>query len=558
LRAEGTLERAAILTLLALLPWIMLAVNGDWIYSGSGLIDPWLYHGYFHHYPDYVSTLHPGKYYGTRLAWILPGYAAYHLFPPHAANLVLHLTFYYAATAALYRAATLLTASRAAALISACVFATTTPVIVAFGWDYVDISVITYTAIALWAIVEAGRARRRSLLIAVSGAASACIVHSNLGALLLTPTVAIAYWYTHSARRWSDPLVFGLAAIGITLLFGVCNVLAGGRFFFFIDSVQWLAANIATDTYVPVPPLQWPGSARYLIPLTGVCGAAGAFAARRDAGTRTALLMQVWLMAAFIGYDAVLRGGLLQTQYYVSWFLPLAALGIAVAVSGRGVSTRAALAIAAAIAVLQAGTFGGLARQLRLSVLDRAAVTARAPIEMALAAAALLTIGVMAWRGRRAASAIAIGAAIVLADLVVTPNLNYAPSTSGQSQFDAVQQTLAFIDAYVPAGSKPFFWIPADGPLSGYYTSLASTHLYLGSLVSLTYPRFRDGSKDTPKPGSTLEPGAYVIVTAEARPDKAAVNDELNRYDLSAEIVASTTVRTDQVRFVLTLLHVLR
>ena len=556
-RAE-TFEHAAIPALLALLPWIVLAANANWIYSGPGWIDPWVYHGYFHNYPEYVSDFFRGRYYGTRLAWILPGYAAYHLLPPHAANLVLHFAFYYAAIAALYRTATLLTGSRGAALIGACAFATTTPVLVAFGWDYVDIGVITYTAIALWAIVEAGRARRRSLLVAVSGAAAACIVHSNVGGALLVPSVAIAYWCTHTGKRWTDPVLFGAAAIAITGLFGLCNLLAGGPFLFFLDSVQWLAANAATDTYVPVPPLLWPGSARFVIPFVGLAGAAGTFAARRTPGTRTALLMQLWLMAAFVGYDAVLRGGLIQTQHYVSWFLPLAACGIAVAVERTAVSLKSSLSIAATMVLLQAAAIGGLAQWLRTSVANRAGASRLADIEMTVAIAVLLTIAVIAWRGRRTASVLVIAASVVVADVVVTPNLGDLPSDSGRSQFDAAEQTRAFIDANVPVGSKPLFWIPADAPLNAYYTSLVSTHLYLGSLVSLTYPRFRDETRDTPKPGSSLEPGAYVIVTAEAEPDKSALNEELNRYSLGAEIVASTTIRTDRVSFVLTLLHVVR
>jgi hypothetical protein len=162
----------------------------------------------------------------------------------------------------------------------------------------------------------------------------------------------------------------------------------------------------------------------------------------------------------------------------------------------------------------------------------------------------------VAWRARRTAHAVLIAAALVLADFIVTPNLAYVPSGSGRSQFDAVQQTLAFIDAHVPPRSRLLFWIPADAPLGAYYDSIASTHLYLGSLVSLTYPRLRDETKDAPKAGAELEPGAYVVITADRTPDPAALADELGHYNRSAEIVASAPVRTERANFVLTLLRV--
>jgi hypothetical protein len=532
----------------------MLAISSDWIYSGAGLIDAWLYHGYFHRYPDYVSILYPGKYYGTRLAWILPGYAAYQLLPAHAANLTLHLAFYYAAVAALYRATTLLT-SRSAALISTCAFATATPTIVAFGWDHVDISVITYTAVALWAMIEAATARHRSLFIAASGAATACIVHSNLAAVLLGPAVVIAYLCTHTGKRWTDPVLFGAGAIGATAMLGLCNLLAGGPFFFFVDSIRYVLTNVGTDTFVPVPPLQWPGSARLLIPLTGLLGAVGTFVAGRNVATRAALLMQLWLLAAFVAYDMKF-GGLLQTQYYVSWFLPLAAIGIAAAVYRGASSVRASLMIATAITVLQAITFGGWALRLQLGLLNRVGGPRIRGIEMALAAALLLTISVTAWRARRPVHAFVIAATVVLADVLVTPNLAYVPSGSGRSQFDAVQQTLTFIDAHVPRRSAPLFWIASDAPLGAYYDSLASTHLYLGALVSLTYPRLRDDTKDAPRGGSSLEPGDYVVVPAESTPDATALAEELGHYSLRADIVASVPVHTERASFVLTLLHV--
>src|SRR5690349_11859733 len=278
------LPPALAVIVIALLPWTLMSVSSYWIYTDMGYIDPWLYHGYFHRFPEFVSRLYPGTYYGTRLAWILPGYAAYQLFSPHTANLVLHLGFYYTAVAALYRTGTLL-GSAPAALVASVAFGTSMPVLAALGMDYVDGAVITYALVGIWAVVEASRGTRRGLLLTTAGAAAACVVHSNLGAAFLCPTIVVAYWFSHSRKHWTDAALFVAGGVLLTAALGVANVLAGGPFLFFMSSVRWAAASLGTQPFIPVPPLKWPGSARFVVPLTGVAAAAGAYVARRIPAT---------------------------------------------------------------------------------------------------------------------------------------------------------------------------------------------------------------------------------------------------------------------------------
>jgi hypothetical protein len=534
-----------------LLPLLMLAVSTDWVYSAAGLIDAWLYHGFFHLLDEFAPTNFGRTYYATRLAWILPGYAAYHLMPPHAANLILHLTFFYIAIAAMYRTAAVLT-TPAAALISTCAFATATPTIVAFGWDYVDGAVMAYTLVALWAVIEASVRQRHGALILVSGAAAACIVHSNLAAALLIPTIGIAYWHTHRQRNWRDVGWFVCGAVIATSALGACSMATGGDFLFFLPSVRWASNSIGTQTFDPAPPLKWPGSARFVVPLVGIVAVFSAFGVTRTTATRTTSLMLAWLIAAFIGYDWGTSGAMLQTQYYVSWFLPLGFLGLAAALAP--VSTGSSVMISAAIVAVDLPSLVLMPNQLHQYAV--AALGQRMPvIEIAVVGATLLIGAAMGvWRIRIQPAVLA--AVFVAANFVATTNLGYGITREGRSQFDTVQQTLAFIRSHVPAPARPLFWIQAGSRNSHYFDSLASTYLYMYSLVSFTYPSLLDESGRFPKPGSEIERGSYVLVTSDMPVDPAAIDREVQRYGMQAAVVASMPVRAEGTSFMLTLLRI--
>jgi hypothetical protein len=303
-----------------------------------------------------------------------------------------------------------------------------------------------------------------------------------------------------------------------------------------------------------VPPLKWPGSARFIMPLIGVCAAAGAFASRRTAATRTALFMLVYLGVVFAAFDWALSGGLFQIQYYVSWFLPLAFFGVAAALAPMGLSMVGAVGISGCIVALQASAVAGVPKTLHSALIDRAGVGSIVA-EITLAGAALMAIAIVSWRGRRTTHAVILALCMVVADFVAAPNLDFGPSVHGRSQFQAVQQTMAFIRAYVPPRSQPLFWIAA-GKNASYFASLASTHLYLYSLMGHDYPRLPDDARKYPRAGATLEPGDYVIITADTEADPASVERELRRFGLHGRFIVSEPVRTDDTSFVLTLLRV--
>jgi hypothetical protein len=150
----GRLARLAPYALLAGLPLLLFAANPSWVYSQPGTIDPWIYQGFFRALPDYQSRLFPGTYYGSRLSWVLPGYCAYRLLPPFAANLALHLGVFYLAVFSFYSLAAR-TVSRRAALLGAVLLGCNPLILQEVGGDYVDGVGVAYALLALALLARA-------------------------------------------------------------------------------------------------------------------------------------------------------------------------------------------------------------------------------------------------------------------------------------------------------------------------------------------------------------------------------------------------------------------
>ncbi len=90
LAAAATLVAAILSTAL-----LELAINPNlFVTPGlNGMIDPWVYTGFFLSLPSFLRMF-PETYYGSRLSVLLPGFLAHGMFPPLVASYVLHLTLY--------------------------------------------------------------------------------------------------------------------------------------------------------------------------------------------------------------------------------------------------------------------------------------------------------------------------------------------------------------------------------------------------------------------------------------------------------------------------------
>jgi hypothetical protein len=247
---------------LALLPWLVLAVTSAWMFNPWDGIDPWIYLGYFLNYPRYVAELFPDRYYGSRLPWVLPGYCLHALFDPLTARYVLHIGFYYLAVFSLYAILRKSVGSRSALLV-AVLFGTHSYFLLAIGRDYVDGAGITYFLLALLCISRAVTSPRPHLWLMASGAAAAAMFYCNAFLAVFIPLPPAFYLYqvhkglTSATLRGALQLALWLAsgALLVTLLLGVVSYLVGGGFWFYWPSLQFIGGTSPRDHATPI--LSW-------------------------------------------------------------------------------------------------------------------------------------------------------------------------------------------------------------------------------------------------------------------------------------------------------------
>ena len=237
---------------LLVLPAVVTIAVPDWMYSVTHAIDAWVYHGFFRHLETYATTMFPPTYYGARLAWIVPGYVAYHVFSPVAAAVILHLTFYCIAVWSLYLIVRRIAGS-SSALFSAIAFGLYLPAIRALGWDYVDGAVIAYTLLTL-ALLLASLERCRRWLTFASGLAAGAMLHSNIGAAFMFPSILI--WFLPDRTRtwqWRPLLVqlvwWGAGIVACTVMLSLVSVSVGGNWDFFMPSFRWMIQQRLTNPW---------------------------------------------------------------------------------------------------------------------------------------------------------------------------------------------------------------------------------------------------------------------------------------------------------------------
>jgi hypothetical protein len=321
---------------LILLVTIIQVVSGpSWIYS-SGFVDHWIYHGYFLNLRYLLATF-PKNYYGSRLAWVLPGLLAHSIFGPLLANAVLRLYLLFIATLSCFFLIRRSYGVRCA-LISTLLFCSYPDLLAAVGWDYVDGAVVAYSLLGLEELGAAAclfqQERRMAFLrCGLAGVAFAAASHSNLTVILLFPMITL--WFL--ARAGVKGLILAPAAASgfglLTFVLGLVNVLFGGPFPYFLGSLWVLRGYSVSVKMFRVPLQKWIGSAWWLVIPVAACLVSAAFVfdmilkRQRDSETSKRIADCGLLLAVFAVFLALyLRGNLmLQVPYYSSYlaiFLP--------------------------------------------------------------------------------------------------------------------------------------------------------------------------------------------------------------------------------------------
>jgi hypothetical protein len=201
-------------------------------FAPVGFLDPWYYTGYFLHFRYLVHTFGP-TYYVSRLPWILPGLAAFHLAPPEAASVILNLAIVSVSAVSLYWAVRWFYGAPAGA--TAAVLLVTNPYFMStVCWDYPNGPSIAYAFAALAFAVRPNGARLvNSALVGVLLALSG-LTHLSAASMLVA-IAAIPLWrYRHNIREILRECAY-MAAGAAAVVLALCPVsqLLIGRWTYF-------------------------------------------------------------------------------------------------------------------------------------------------------------------------------------------------------------------------------------------------------------------------------------------------------------------------------------
>ena len=331
----------ALLPILAL-PLLILRADDTWLFAYSatpgppgcmgcehGYIDPWVYFGYFLDLTHHLLTFRTG-YFGGRLPWIVPGYLAYHFFPPLVAPYVLHLAFYWVALVSLYLILKH-TVSQRAALLTALLMGCHSYFLWAIGWDYVNGAAITYILLTLCALTYTARSERPRRWLMLSGVIFGAAIYCQLFLINFSPLFALYYYFARKEygrgpfRSAFRPFAHGFLAL--TFLFCVFNVVfKAAPLFFIIPSLSRAARYVGAGDRWYDPSYKWITSAIWLLFPAVVLIGALLFVSRRDARTRGGFpfFWQIYfVLSTVIMLLWQLQGQpIFQVAYYASYLIP--------------------------------------------------------------------------------------------------------------------------------------------------------------------------------------------------------------------------------------------
>lgn len=235
--------------LLLVIAWpLLLLINPAWVFTrpinqATFLADAWIYWGYFRSYRLYSGIL-PDHYFQERLAWVLPGTAAYRLFPPLIANYVLHLGVYLLATVSLY-VAIKYALGRKTALIVTLIIGSYTQFLQSVGWDYPDGIGIAYLSLLIAMLVLA---QRRAVWLIGAGVALVLVINAQLSWAPPAAVICAGCLIADTARNKRPILpTVGYLLVGILLAGGILTAIfytLNGRWWILENSIRWAGSHV--------------------------------------------------------------------------------------------------------------------------------------------------------------------------------------------------------------------------------------------------------------------------------------------------------------------------
>lgn len=495
-------ERIHHLAGLSALPIVVAFLYPNWFVSQFGW-DAWFYTGFFLNYPDYISTQYPATYYGSRLAWILPGFVAHSLLPPVAAAYVLHVGVWYLAVFSLYATASRLFGARAG-LLAALLMGAYDHFLMAVGWDYVDGAGLAYCLLTTYLLTRGAQAEDCRSWAFLAGVSSAAAIHTNLMLILWIAPLAVYFAIVRGPRPSRRLLKdLGLCAlfaaaggVVLTLLLGGINLAAGGVFLFFMPSIhfaRWYDA-LPNEHKDLRPLLKWITVSWWMvIPAAALCAALvqSALEALRhaeEANSRNVLAVSSYLLIALV-VVLTLRGDVAAFFYYGSYFIGPSFLAVSMLFrDAQTLSLKTFVTLVGTVTALLLLDLGFQQRILLVKPLLNAGVLPpKLPLESVQAAVALtLMLGAVALSSagfRRIKSSVCVVTGVVLA-FVVLPPFNKAINSPDYAR---VVEGMRVVRSLSVSG-RPRFWFDAKDRLQVYYYSVASISSPGYRIINETFP----------------------------------------------------------------------
>jgi len=602
---QARFNNAIDIIILLLIPAFLCLAVPDWIFAHIGGIDSYVYLGYFRNFSHHI-TVFSGTYYGTRLAFIIPGYICYKIFPPLIANYILHLGFYYLALFSLYFILRIMV-NRRAALLAAAFMGFYPYFLAATGWDYIDGAGIAYLLLTVLLLTLAAKnsqmtqipgqkqhssaiiSKKHGLLLFLVGVSFAALIYTNTFLLIMTPSLVL-YYFAIRPQSWNlllkSVLIAGSGAMLATILFGIVNVAAGGTFLFFgvsfytagsllIHSNPWLLPGCAWLLRVPfmIFPFFIFLTSLLFIMVSLVRVKSGLFAMNsllqvaRDNIFSLCHLLNFLLMLSM----QLLGKSVFQLPYYASYLLPTACLaaGAQLTASLSRFSKSQYAALATVTIVLLAGYYLIYYHTPLRSLMDHAdsiwyvsAMLVVGALCLLLAATQIRAIKVLFWG---LAFLLFTSANITLlptdANVKLFPSsyapLNYCACEQRQQNFLAVIKSDDIIRTHDTTGNLRF-WYSITDPLGDLYMSIASTRLWAYRLINDKFPDIAEA--DYPfhqREAATVQipPGTEIVILSGDKDAFSKANAGLNRLGLQATLIGTEQITQGPINFTMTFIR---
>jgi hypothetical protein len=550
---------------IVLLPFVLLAINDNWVFSKPVWIDRWIYSGFHLHLPEFLRAF-GNTYYASRLPWTAAGWVLHSVFDDATALCVLHFAVFYLAVFSLYAAVRAIFANNAAAGAAALLMGTHTYFLMAVGWDYVDGASLACMLAGFAALAGAAIMPHWRLAAFLWGVSVCAMVSMYILLVLLVPVQIGLFLLLNRFRGKRSNLaataLFVAGGLVAMLLLGLINWLFGGPFHYWMGQINSLLGVANNRSKWEVPFVDWASSAPWLF--VAVCSFAFSFAyvllhfksvskkmhsGQSVADTEVSLflccLADVAASLIYAGLQAD-RFYVLQMDYNADALLPFAyltiggALAAMIKASGRPSRQLGFLSVVAAIVVgpwilatlgyifPRASLFDGLAAEIGW---------------VAMGSALLLLVVQKSYRLWGAVLAIAFFSIVNLG--APSHGLDYPPDPAYKLKTLAVYDASRSVSHFNP-DARARFWFNENDPQAALLRDVVSSYLYAYRLVNDQFPSLIAADGRT----KSVEPGQRIILLTSTDEDVVALaNAAVANQNLLFEQVARVEIRRAGVAF---------